>query len=148
MGASAREIERQIKETRERMDDNLTRLEGQATSSAARYGRIAAIALGAIAIGAVAFVVYRRTHRPTLRDRLDDLSLDNLRTLAIEASDRFKERLPSVTVRVNEKTEEEPGTIESIIRKVGPALAGTAGSALLSRIAATADEDYAAPQAQ
>ena len=149
MGASAREIERQIKETRERMDDNLTRLEGQATTRAARYGRIAAIALGMLAIGGVAWFVYRRTHKPTLRDRLNDLSLDNLRMLAAEASDRLKERLPSVTVRVNEKTEEEPGTIESIIRKVGPALAGTAGSALLSRLAASSpDEDYAAPQAQ
>ena len=148
MGASAREIERQIKETRDRMDDNLTRLEGRATSSAARYGRIAAIALGALAIGGVAWFVYRRTHKPTLRDRLDDLSFENLRTLVIEAGDRLKERLPSVTVRVNEKTEEEPGTIESIIRKVAPALAGTAGSALLSRLAASPDEDYAAPRAQ
>ena len=148
MGASAREIERQIKETRERMDDNLTRLEGRATTGAARYGRIAAIALGALALGGVAWFVYRRTHRPTLRDRLDDLSFDNLRTLAVEATDRLKERLPSVTVRVNEKTDEEPGTIESIIRKVAPALAGTAGSALLSRLAATPDEDHAAPQAE
>jgi len=148
MGASAREIERQITETRERMDENLTRLEGQATTSAARYGRIAAIALGVLAIGGVAWIVYRRTHRPTLRDRLDDLSIDNLRTLAAEATDRLKDRLPSVTVRFNEKVAEEPGTIQSIIRKVAPALAGTAGSALLSRIAASPDEDYAGPQAE
>ena len=148
MGASAREIERQIKETRERMDENLTRLEGQATTSAARYGRIAAAGLAILVIGGVAWFVYRRTHRPTLRDRLDDLSLDSLRTLAIEATDRLKERLPSVTVRFNEKVEKEPGTIEGIIRKVAPALVGTAGSALLSRIAASADEDYAAPRAE
>ena len=37
MGASAREIEREIRQTRERMDENLTRLEGQATSRAKRY---------------------------------------------------------------------------------------------------------------
>ena len=149
MGASAREIERQIKETRERMDENLTRLEGKASSSAARYGRIAAIALGVIAIGGLALIVYRRAHRPTLRDRLDDLSFDNLRTLAVHATDRLKERLPSVTVRVNEKVEEEPGTVESILRRVGPALVGTAGSALLSRIAAMPDEeDSALPQAE
>jgi hypothetical protein len=145
MGDSAREIERQIKETRERMDDNLTRLEGRATSSAARYGRIAAIALGVIAIGGVALILYRRTHRPTLRDRLDDLSFDNLRTLAVNATDRLKERLPSVTVRVNEKIAEEPGTVESILRKVAPALVGTAGSALLSRIAAMPDDEESAP---
>jgi hypothetical protein len=148
MGASAREIERQIKETRARMDDNLTRLEGRASSSAVRFGRIAAIVLGVVAIGGVAYVVYRRTRRPTLRDRLDDLSLDNLRTLVGDASDRVRDRLPSVTVRFNEKTEQEPGAVESIIRKVGPALVGTAGSALLSRMAAPPDEDYAAPQAE
>ena len=148
MGASAREIEREIKQTRERMDDNLTRLEGRASSSAARYGRIAAIVAGMLAIGGVAWFVYRRTHRPSLRDRLDGMSLDNLRMLAAETSDRLKERLPSVTVRFNERVEEEPGTVESIIRKVAPALAGTAGSALLSRIAASSDEDYAAPQAE
>jgi hypothetical protein len=148
MGASAREIERQIRETRERMDDNLTRLEGQASSTAARYGRIAAVVLGVVAVGGVAYLVYRRTHRPTLVDRLDELSLDNLRTLVGEASDGLRDRLPSVTLRVNEKMDEEPGTVESIIRKVAPALVGTAGSALLSRVAAPPDEDYAAPQAE
>jgi hypothetical protein len=148
MGASAREIERQIKETRERMDDNLTRLEGRASSSAVRYGRIAAIVLGAVAVGGIAYVVYRRTHRPTLRDRLDDLSLDKLKTVIAEASDRLRDRLPSVTVRLNERTEEEPGTVEDIIRKVAPALVGTAGSALLSRLAASPDEDYAATRAE
>ncbi|HEV8596160.1 MAG TPA: hypothetical protein VGR23_00450 [Candidatus Dormibacteraeota bacterium] len=130
------------------MDDNLTRLEGRASSSAVRFGRIAAIVLGVVALGGVAYVVYRRTRRPTLRDRLDDLSLDNLRTLVGDASDRVRERLPSVTVRFNEKTEQEPGTVESIIRKVGPALVGTAGSALLSRVAAPPDEDYTPPQAE
>jgi hypothetical protein len=147
MGASAREIERQIEETRARIDDNLTRLEGQAQSSAVRYGKIAGAIAGAIVLGGIAFVIYRRTHRPTLRDRLDGLSIDNLRALVGEASDSLRDRLPSVTVRVNEKTEEEPGTFQSIIRKVGPGLVGTAGSALLSRIAAMpADDQYTAPQ--
>jgi hypothetical protein len=148
MGASAREIEREIKATRERMDDNLTRLEGQAVTKAARYGRIAAVVLGVVALGGAAFFVYRRTHRPTLRDRLDQLSLDNLRTLAAEASGRLKDRLPSVTVRVNERTEEEPGTVEGILRKVGPALLGTAGTALLQRVAGPPDDVYSAPQAE
>ena len=130
MGASAREIEREIRATRDRMDDNLNRLEGQATSSAIRYARIAAIVLGVVAVGGTVLLIYRRTHRPTLRDRLDDLSLNNLRTLASEATGRLKESLPSVTVRVNEKTHEEPSAFESILRKVAPALVGTAGSAL------------------
>ena len=148
MGASAREIEREIKATRERMDDNLTRLEGRAASNAVRFGRITAVVVGLVAVGGAAFLVYRRTRRPTLRDRLDELSLDNLRALAAEATGRLKDRLPSVTVRVNERTEEDPGTMESILRKVAPALVGTAGSALLQRIAVPPDDIYSAPQAE
>ena len=132
MGASAREIERQIKETRERMDANLNELEGRTRSNAVRYGRIAAIGLGVLAVVSVAFIVYRRTRRPTLRDRLDDLSPARLRALAGD----LKDRLPSVTVRVNERAAEEPGTVESILRDVAPTLVGSAGSALLQRVAA------------
>ncbi len=148
MGASAREIEREIKQTRERMDDNLTRLEGQAASRARRYGVIAAALLGVAIVATAGAVLYRRTHRPTLRDRIDDLSLDHLRQLASELSANLKDRVPSVTVRVNEKTDAEPGTVESIVRKVAPALVGTAGSALLNRLVATPEDDYAAPQAE
>ena len=144
MGASAREIERQINETRDRMDENLTRLEGRTKSNAVRYGRIAAIGLGVLAVAGAALLVYRRLHRPTLRDRLDDLSLDRLRSLAAD----LRDKLPSVTVRVNEKSEEEPGTVESILRKVAPALVGTAGSALLERVATASDDQYTAPQAE
>ena len=146
MGASAREIEREIKQTRERMDDNLTRLEGQAASSAKRYGRIAAIVLGVVAVGGVALLIYRRTRRPTLRDRLDRLSIDQLRSLAVEATDRLKDRLPSVTVSVNEKKVGEPGTVESILRKVAPGLVGAAGSALLQRVAVTPEDESRASQ--
>ena len=148
MGASAREIEREIKQTRERMDDNLTRLEGQATSTAKRYGLIAAAVVGAALVAAAGVLVYRRTHPPTLRDRIDSLSLDHLRELASQLSSSLKDRVPSVTVRVNEKADEEPGTVESIVRKVAPALVGTAGSALLNRLIATPEEQDAAPQAE
>ena len=153
MGASAREIEREIKQTRERMDDNLTRLEGQAASSARRYGVVAAAVLGVAVVAAAGVILYRRTHRPTLRDRFDDLSFNRLRELASEFSATLKDRVPSVTVRVNEKTDEEPGTVESIIRKVAPALAGTAGSALFNSLIATPQVEsgpveYAAPRAE
>src|SRR5690349_8272456 len=98
MGASAREIERQIGETRERMDANLTRLEGQTKSRAMRYGRYAAVGVAAALVAGVAFLVYRRTHRPSLADRVvsrargvKDFKLKDL---------NLKERLPSVTLRV------------------------------------------------
>jgi uncharacterized membrane protein YccC len=131
MGASAREIEREIKETRERMDENLRRLEGTAASRAVRYGRWAAVGVGVLAMAGVVFVVYRRIRRPTLRDRLSDASVERLRELL----EKFREELPSVTVKVNDRSEREPGTVESIVRKVAPAIIGTASSAVLGRIA-------------
>ena len=147
MGASAREIERQIKETRERMDNNLNQLEDRAASNAVRYGRIAAIVVGVVAIGGAGFLLYRRMHRPTLKDRLDDLSIENLRELAEAVSGRLKGQLPSVTVKVNEPTPQEPGTIESIVRRVAPAMLGTVSTALLERVSRRSDETVA-PQAK
>ena len=73
MGASAREIEQQIKETRERMDENLEVLEHRAASSAVRYGKIAAVVVGAAALAGAGFLLWRRTRRPTLKGRLASL---------------------------------------------------------------------------
>jgi hypothetical protein len=130
MGASAREIERQIRETRDRMDESLTRLEGSAATNAVRYGRIAAAGAGVLVLAAAAFIVYRRTRKPTLRDRLDDISLERVRELV----DKLRDELPSVTVTVNDKSAREPGMFEAIMRKVAPALVGTASTAVLERI--------------
>jgi uncharacterized membrane protein YccC len=137
MGASAREIEREIKETRDRMDANLTRLEGTAATRAVRYGRWATLGVGVLAAAGVAFLVYRRTRKPKLRDRLSDASVERLRELL----EKLREELPSVTVRVNDRSEREPGTVESIVRKVAPAIIGTASTAVLERIARPAQPD-------
>src|SRR5437879_10620306 len=66
MGASAREIERQIKETRERMDENLTVLEQRAASNAMRMGKIVAVAAGVAAAVVGSIVIYRRVRRSSL----------------------------------------------------------------------------------
>ncbi len=145
MGASAREIERQINETRERIDVNLDELESRATSKAVRYGKIAAVLAGVVAAGGLAYVVYRRMRKPTLKDRLDGLSVDSLRELAQDVSARMKEQLPSVTVHVNEPAPSEPGMLESIVRKVGPAIVGTASTALLERVARSGEDTSRTP---
>lgn len=132
MGASAREIEREIKETRARLDANLDELEGRAASNAVRYGRLAAIVLGAATIAGIAFLIYRKTRKPTLKERLDALSA---------LPSRLKGELPSVTVKVNEETEREPGIVESIARKVAPSLIGTASAALLDRVGGTQGDE-------
>jgi hypothetical protein len=116
MGASAREIEQEIKETRDRMDENLTVLERRAASNAVRVGKILAVATG-LAVGAVGGIfVYRRLRRRTLKDRQKAVSPP-----------------PTVKVTVNEKGDER-GTVETILRKVVPALVATASTALLERI--------------
>jgi hypothetical protein len=114
MGASAREIEQEIKQTRDRMDQNLTVLERRAASNAIRVGKVVAVAAGAAAGLVGGLLLYRRLRKPALRDRL--------------------KALPTVKVTVNEKSK-EPGTLETILRKVGPALVGTASTALFTRIA-------------
>ena len=134
MGASADQIESQIKETRDRIDDNLGVLEGRAASSAVRYGRIAAVVVGVGVLAGVGYLLYRRSRRPSLRDRLDGMSLESLKDLAAEASGRLSKRLPTVRVTVNERTQQEPGTVEAIVRKVAPAIIGTASSAVMDRV--------------
>jgi hypothetical protein len=112
------------------MDDNLTRLEGDAASKAVRYARIAAIGVAVLALAGVGLLIYRRTRKPSLRERLDEISLDRLRTLMSQ----LKEEMPALTLRINEKAEREPGTMESIIRRVAPTIVATASTALLERV--------------
>lgn len=148
MGASANEIDRQIRETRDRMDENLGELEERATSNAVRYGKIAAVALGVVVAGGIAFVLYRRFRRPSLKDRLQGVSVASLRDLAGEMADRLKKPLPSLTLTVNDRRSQEPGMLESIARKVTPAIVGTASSALVEKVARSsgASGDRAAPR--
>lgn len=137
MGASTGDIERQINETRGRMDENLTRLEGSAATNVVRYGRIAAVGAGVLAVAAAAFILYRRSRKPTLRDRLDAVSLTRVRELV----EKLREELPSVTVTVNDKSEREPGIFEAIMREVAPAVIGTASTAAIRRAARQADTE-------
>lgn len=74
MGASADQIEREIRETRERIDENLDVLQERAASNAVRYGRIAAIALVVTGAGVAGFVIYRRFRRPALKERVEGVS--------------------------------------------------------------------------
>ena len=139
MGASAREIEQEIKETRERMDENLGALETRAASGARRYGTIAAKVVGAVAVGGVAILVWRRTRRPSLKDRLDRLSPEAMRDLAEELAARLKKPLPAVKVAINEEPR-EPSVVSALFRNVAPAIVGTAISTLLRRAARPQNE--------
>jgi hypothetical protein len=96
MGASANEIERQIEETRNRMDENLGVLEDRAASNAVRYGRVAAVAVGALALVGAGYLVYRRMRKPSLRrrfmDGLDRVSVESVRDFAGDMRSRLRNR--------------------------------------------------------
>ena len=127
MGASAREIEQEIRQTRDRMDQNLTVLEQRAASNARRVGKIVAVAVGAVAGMVGGFLLYRRLRRPKVRDRLKGMFTARARDL------------PSVKVTVEGKNE-EPGAVGTIVRNVAPALVVTASTALLKRIGRPREE--------
>jgi hypothetical protein len=147
MGASADEIDRQINETRDHIDENLGVLERRAATSAMRYGRLAAVVLGVVALAGAGVLVYRRIYRPSRRAQLQGMLIealkdlpDTLRDLPDEVTARLKKPLPSIKVVVHGKGEaKEPGTVESIVRKVAPALVTTASGALIDRFTRQSD---------
>ena len=149
MGASADEIDRQINETRDHIDENLGALEKRAASSAMRYGRIAAVVVGVVTVAGAGVLIYRRMNRPSRREQLQSMLIEalkdlpeSLRGLPHEATARLKKPLPSVRVVVNGKdTAKEPGTFERVVRRVAPAVVGTASTALIERF--TRDPDPA-----
>ena len=134
MGASAIDIDRQIKETRDRMDENLGELEERAASNTRRYGKIAAVVVGMVVVGGASFALYRRYRKPSLKDRLHGMSVESLRDLADEIATRLKKPLPSVTLTINDRREEDPGMLQSILRRVAPAIVGTASTALMEKV--------------
>lgn len=134
MGGSADQIEREISETRSRMDANLDVLEDRAASSAVRYGRIAAVALAVAGVGMAGFLIHRRLRRPSLQDRLDAVSPETLRELAVEFGSRVKKQFPSVTVTVSAQKEPEPGPLQRILRSVAPAITGSVSTAVIEKI--------------
>ena len=141
MGASTDEIDRQIDETRDHIDQNLGVLEQRAASNAVRYGRVAAVVLGVVAVAGAGVLIYRRINRPSRREQLQGMLLDalrdlpdTLRDLPDQVTSRLKKPLPSIKVVVNgEEGSKEPGTYEGIVRKVVPAVVTTASGALIDR---------------
>ena len=136
MGASTDQIDRQIKQTRARMDENLGALEVRAAPNSIRYARIAAFIAGAAVAGATAFFLYRRLRKPSLQGRLRDLWADGLLEFVDEVASRMKEvrkSMPSVTQTVNDTTESDPGTLESIVRDATPVLIEAASATMLER---------------
>jgi hypothetical protein len=151
MGTSTDEIDRQIKETREQIDENLGVLEQRATSNAVRYGKVAAVVVGVAVVASAGVLIYRRINRPTRGEQLRSMLVealkelpDALRDLPEDVANKVKKPLPTVKIVVNGEDElKEPGTLESIVRRVAPALVGTASSVALGRWARLTDAEDA-----
>ena len=150
MGTSADEIDRQIRETREHIDENLGVLEQRAASNAVRYGMIAAVVIGFVAVAGAGVLIYRRMNRPTRTEQLRSMLVealkdlpDSVRELPAEVSTRLKKSLPSIKVVVNGDEADEPGTLERIVRRVAPAVVGTASSAVIEHLVRSSDQEDA-----
>lgn len=113
MGASAREIEQEIKETRERMEQNLSVLENRAASGAVRYAKIAAVGIGATAAAVAAFLIYRRARKPDgqSRRRRDKPTLDCRKHPAQGRPCRYRHRIHGAAPQVH-----TPGSVAGGLR--------------------------------
>lgn len=127
------------------MDENIGTLEERAAASAIRYGRIAAIVVAAALAAGGAIFVYRRLRKPTFKDRLRSVSPHALRGRAGELGLRLRRRkeMPTVTLTVTDA--DEPGTVERILRKVTPALIGTASTAVIEKVSGRGSSEDTEP---
>jgi hypothetical protein len=130
MRLSADEIDRQINDTRENEIQDFGTLEQRAASDALRFGRIVVISLAVLALAGAGYVVYRRVRRPTMAKRLRAKVLA-IRDLRPELQSRLKEQIPRVKVVVANKADEGIGTLETMARRVTPAVVGSATTAVL-----------------
>jgi hypothetical protein len=99
MGDSSDEIDRQTRETRARLDQELEVLEEHAESSERQYWRVAAgvgVGLAAVVIGVM---IYRRARRRSLVKQVRDVLFESVRDLPDEVTSRLDE----VTSRLKDR---------------------------------------------
>ena len=132
MGPSTDEIGRQIAETRDQVDENLTILEQRAAANARRVAlMVAAGAAAGVIIGGAAFLLYRQMRKPGVSERLHDMVPDALNDLPDTIRKRFKDRPVRVVISSNEDKE---AVWESVARRVVPAVATTMATAIATRL--------------
>ena len=132
MGTSTDEIGRQIAETRDHVDENLTILEQRAAANARRVAIMVAAGVAAgLVIAGAAFLIYRRVRKPGLSERLQDMMPDALADLPQTIRTRFKGRPLRVVISSGEDRE---AIWESVARKVAPAIATSMAGAVAARV--------------
>lgn len=132
MGSETDEIGRQIAETRDHVDENLTILEKRAAANARRVAlMVAAGAAAGVIIGGAVFLLYRQMRRPGVTERLQDMMPDALTDLPDTIRKRFKDRPVKVVISSGEDKE---AVWESVARRVVPAVATTMATAIATRV--------------
>ena len=132
MGGSTDEISRQIAETRDHVDENLTILEHRAAARARRVGVMVAAGVAAgLVIGGVAFLIYRQVRKPGVSERLQGMVPDALTDLPDTIRSKFKGRPVKVVIS---NGEEKEAIWESVARKVAPAIATSLATAVTARV--------------
>jgi len=135
MGSSSAEINDQIATTRQHLDANLDVLEKRATSGMKRAGTLGGIGLGAaLLVGGIAFLVFRRLHKPTVRDRVQD-AMPDLSEFQKELKKRLGNKPYKIVITSADADTSERGSLwESTARKVAPTLLTSAASALMAAV--------------
>lgn len=135
MGSSSAEINDQIASTRQHLDANLDVLEKRATSGMKRAGMLGGIGLGAgLLVGGIAFLVFRRLHKPTVRDRVQD-AMPDLSEFQKELKKRFGNKPYKIVITSADADTGERGSLwESTARKVAPTIVTSAASALMAAV--------------
>jgi hypothetical protein len=131
MRKSVDEIDRQPNETDDDIEQDFGSLEHRAGSDARPYGRIALISVAILALAGAGYLVYRRVRRPALAKRLRARVLDSIRDLPPELQSRLKKQIPRVKVVVANKADDGLSTLETMARRVTPAVVGSATTAVL-----------------
>lgn len=131
MRISPDDIDRQTNEKRDNVEGDSEGFEQRVPSDARMYGRIAMISLAIVVLAGAGYLVYRRVRRPTLAKRIRARLLDPLLDLPPEMQSRLKKQIPRVKVVVANKAEDGLGTLETMARRVTPAVVGSATTAVL-----------------
>jgi len=133
MGTSSAQINDEIASTRDHLDANLDVLERRATSGMKRAGMVGGLGLAAgLVAGGIAYVIIRRLHRPTVRDRVQD-AMPDFTEFQKEVKKRFGNRPFKIVITSADADTSERGSIwESTARKVAPTIVTSAASALMA----------------
>jgi hypothetical protein len=135
MGTSSAQINSQIDSTRDQIDANLDVLEKRAANGMRRAAIIgAASAAAAMVVGGVAFLAYRRMHKPTFRERVQHAMPDSW----IDFQKDMRKRIGNgpIKVVITSADGEEIGNFwEATARQVAPTLITSAATALLAQAA-------------